>query len=179
MLQLSVQPSSTWCWGASPYSAIRRMPSSPYPGPGKPAFSKPQILMNFALHLYSTACSPDADEGYARAPSCSTRRVRKAPRSEQFSAGGKQTRPRKGGFCGAAIVIFALRASSAPCFRSDKNGGCAFEREMGGVKATEIRLRFAGSSRSRPSRALHTQGRRTCRACTPRTRSELAGCAAA
>ena len=112
----------------------------PCSGAGKAPFSKPQILMNFALHLQTTACSPDADEGYARAPSCSTRRAQKAPRSEQFSAGGKQTRPRKGGFCGAAIVIFALRASSAPCFRSDKNGGCAFEREMGGVKATEIRL---------------------------------------
>ena len=140
MLQFLLPPSRTWCWGASPYSAKRRMLSSPYPGPGKPTFSKPQILMNFALHLQTTACSPDADEGYARTTCCSTRRAQKAPRSEQFSAGGKQTRPRKVGFCGAAIVIFALRASSAPCFRYDKNGGCAFEREMGGVKATEIRL---------------------------------------
>ena len=112
----------------------------PCSGPWKRAFSKPWILMNFALHLHSTACSPDADEGYARTTYCSTRRAQKAPRSEQFSAGGKQTRPRKGGFCGAAIVIFALRASLAHCFRSDRNGGCAFEREMGGVKATEIRL---------------------------------------
>ena len=102
----------------------------PCPGLGKAPFSKPQILMTFALHLQTTACSPEADEGYARTTYCSTRRAQKVPRSEQFSAGGKQTRPRKGGFCGAAIVIFALRASLAHCFREHRNGGCAFEREM-------------------------------------------------
>ena len=54
------------------------------------------------------------------------------------------------------------------------------QRPNGAQRASSVMpTRFAGSSRSRPSHALHTQGRRTCRACTPRMRSELAGCAAA
>jgi len=62
--------------------------------------------MNFALHLQTIACSPDADEGYARTTCCSTRRAQKVPGSEQFSAGGKQMRPRENGCVVAPPSLF-------------------------------------------------------------------------